>query len=344
MTRTRPTIADVARRAGVGRATVDRVLNARVPVRSETADRVLRAAREIGYHASHLIGLRVAPELPRRRLGFLLQKPAQSFYIGLGQALERAACASEAVRGVARLRYLDRATPAETAAAIAQLASEVDALAVVAIDHPTVAAAIHAAPVPVFTLLSEAADGARAGYLGVDNHRAGRVAAWLVGRTAPRAGKVALFVGSHRYRGHEQREAGFRAWFGEHGHGFTLLDTVANLDDPALAHEATLDLLKQHPDLVGITVAGGGMEGVVAALRDETAPGRLAVVCNEATPDSRAALAEGVLTAVIATPVERLAQAAVAAMVAATTDGALPPASATADVLLPVEIVIAEHL
>ncbi|MEH3107505.1 MAG: LacI family DNA-binding transcriptional regulator [Sphingomonas fennica] len=337
---TRPTIADVARHAGVGRATVDRVLNARVPVRSETADRVFRAAREIGYHASHLIGLRVAPDLPRRRLGFLLQKPAQPFYIGLGQALERAAGACEAARAVARLRYLERATPAETAAAIAQLAAEVDALALVAIDHPAIAAAIAAAPVPVFTLLSDAADGVRAGYLGVDNRRAGRVAAWFVGRTAPHTGKVALFVGSHRYRGHQQREEGFRDWFGEHGRGFVLLETVANLDDPALAYEATLDLLKQHPDLVGITVAGGGMEGVLAALRDETVPASLAVICNEATPDSRAALAEGVLTAVLATPVERLAAAAVTAMVAATAADA-PPA---ADVLLPVEIVVAESL
>lgn len=330
----------MAARAGVGRATVDRVLNARVPVRSETAERVHRAAREIGYHASHLIGLRVAPDLPRRRLGFLLQKPSQHFYIGLGQALEHATRSCEAVRASSRLRFLDHATPPETARAIAEMTQEVDALALVAIDHPAIAAAIAASPVPIITLLSDGAQRARAAYVGVDNLKAGRVAAWLVGRTARAPGKVALFVGSHRYRGHEQREMGFRFWFREHGADFVLLDTLASLDDPSLAYEAMLDLLKQHPDLVGVDVAGGGMEGVIAALREEDAVGRIAAVCNEATPDTRAALAEGVLTAVLATPVEQLAHATVATMIAAT----LTDAPAPEDVFLPVEIVVSENL
>ena len=40
----RPTIADLARTAGVGISTVDRVLNGRDPVRRATAERVLAAA------------------------------------------------------------------------------------------------------------------------------------------------------------------------------------------------------------------------------------------------------------------------------------------------------------
>lgn len=42
--KSRPTAADVARRADVGVATVDKVLNGRAPVRKETADRVREAA------------------------------------------------------------------------------------------------------------------------------------------------------------------------------------------------------------------------------------------------------------------------------------------------------------
>ncbi|SDZ47366.1 LacI family transcriptional regulator, partial [Jannaschia faecimaris] len=41
----RPTIADLARAAGVSTATVDRVLNGRLSVRAETARKVQDAAR-----------------------------------------------------------------------------------------------------------------------------------------------------------------------------------------------------------------------------------------------------------------------------------------------------------
>ena len=58
MTR-RPTVADIAARSGLSIATVDRVLNARLPVRRETAERVLGAAQELGYHGTGLIRRRL---------------------------------------------------------------------------------------------------------------------------------------------------------------------------------------------------------------------------------------------------------------------------------------------
>ena len=50
----RPTLKDVAVAAGVGTATVDRVLNKRGNVREATARRILKAARLVGYHACDL--------------------------------------------------------------------------------------------------------------------------------------------------------------------------------------------------------------------------------------------------------------------------------------------------
>ena len=43
------TLSDIARRAGVGTATVERVLNGRGGVRPETTERVLAAARALDY-------------------------------------------------------------------------------------------------------------------------------------------------------------------------------------------------------------------------------------------------------------------------------------------------------
>ena len=53
----RVTMQDVANRAGVGVATVDRVLNARAPVAPGTAARVVEAADAVGYHGKAMLGL-----------------------------------------------------------------------------------------------------------------------------------------------------------------------------------------------------------------------------------------------------------------------------------------------
>ena len=81
----RPTIADLARKAGVSVATVDRVLNRRLPVRDDTVLRVVEAAEAIGYHATGLLKRRMT-EAPPRRFAFLLQKP-DAFYTLFGKEL-----------------------------------------------------------------------------------------------------------------------------------------------------------------------------------------------------------------------------------------------------------------
>ncbi len=46
----RPTMTDLAKAAGVSIATVDRVINRRLPVNSYTTQRVVDAAEAIGFH------------------------------------------------------------------------------------------------------------------------------------------------------------------------------------------------------------------------------------------------------------------------------------------------------
>src|SRR5690349_10740281 len=108
----RPTITDVAERAGVSVATVDRVLNKRHPVREGTAHRVLEAAEALGYHATGLLRHRVSDPVPHRTLGFLLQKRDDYFYQALGAELVAATRASTAIQGRALLEFVDELVPA----------------------------------------------------------------------------------------------------------------------------------------------------------------------------------------------------------------------------------------
>jgi LacI family transcriptional regulator len=90
---------------------------------------------------------------------------------------------------------------------------------------------------------------------------------------------------------------------------------------------------------VGIYVAGGGVDGLVRALRDENAGDRIVAVANELTPLSRSALIDGTIDLLLATPIATLAQRAVAAMARA----AAGSGGGRVEVLLPAELVVAEN-
>jgi LacI family transcriptional regulator len=165
---------------------------------------------------------------------------------------------------------------------------------------------LNSAQVPTFALFSDFAQGERLTYIGTNNLKFGRTAAWMLATAARRAGKIAIFVGGHRWHGHELRETGLRSYFREARPQFQVLDTLVNLETRQLTYEATLDLLARHPDVVGVYLAGGGMEGAIQAVREVRQPGQVALVVNELTPESRMALADGYVTMVISTPLRAL--------------------------------------
>lgn len=345
----RPTLADLAEAAGVSPATVDRVLNGRQNVRAATAARVLAAAQEIGFHAAEVIRHRLAQDRPEYRLGVILQKPDQPFYRNFRAELDRAAASLAEARVRMRTEFLTATAPGEIVARLERLAGEVQAVAMIAPDDPALSepvAALRARGVPVFALLSDFAQGLRESYLGLNNLRVGRCAAWMIARGLARTPPdtpvaIAVMVGGHRWHGHDLRETGFRSFFRQVAPEVRVLDRLINLDTPDLAREASEDLMARHPGLRAIYCAGGGMEGVIAALRSRRPGQRPDLVVNELTDESRRALTDGIASMVIATPLPTLCDRLVALMVTAVRDG---PAGPPGQHFLPMEVHLAESL
>ncbi len=349
----RATLTTVAEAAGVSTATVDRVLNSRLPVREATALRVIEAAERVGYHGAALMRARLIERADTeiRTLGFLLLRRHEAFYQSFGRQLSAVASAQGPGTCMAVVEYMDDLSPASIADRLLDLGRSVDAIGVVAMDHPHVSAAIetlHGDGRPTFALLSDLSAPQRAGYVGVDPRKSGRTAAWAVSRLSKAAGPVCVLVGSHRYLGHEACEMSFRAYLREHAPAFRMLDTQVNLEDPQVAHEVTLDLLRRHPDLVGLYDAGGGgMAGTLRALRAERPPGHplghVVTVSNELTPEHRAALADGVIDLVLGTPQAAIARTVVQAML----DALKQPRDERprgVQMTLPVELYTAENM
>ena len=241
----RPTINDLAKKAGVSVATVDRVLNRRLPVREDTAIRVVEAAEAIGYHATGLLKRRIA-ESPKRKFGFLLQKP-DAFYQTLGKELVAATKAARTVEGKPVLEFIVDVEPSIVAERLLKFAHNVDAIAVVAMDHPLVNEAVEkiiASGKPVFTLLSNITSPSCSGHFGADSRKCGRIAGWTISRLSMKPGKIGILVGSHRYLNQELSEISFRTFMREHAPEFQLLEPIVNLDDDDIAYEAITISLK----------------------------------------------------------------------------------------------------
>jgi LacI family transcriptional regulator len=343
----RPTIADLAARAGVSVATVDRVLNRRHPVREATARRVLEAAESLGYHATSLLRARVEEQHKPCRMGFLLQRESSPFYQQLARDLETAA---QSLDGRERplIEFVAQLDAASIVERMQSLSRRVDALGVVAVDHPRVTEEIerlHRASIPTFALLSDLSASARAGYVGLDARKAGRTAAWAITRFAKKPGAVAIFVGSHRYLDHDTREISLRSYLRELAPGFRLLEPLVDLEQPEVAYDAALTLLRRQPELVGIYSTGGGTDGIIAALLEAGRGDDIVLVCNELTASIRSALIDRVVDLVIATPTALLAERAVGAMLeavaAAVGAGAAPSA---AQIVLPFELYGPENI
>lgn len=320
----RPTIADLAKAAGVSTATVDRVLNGRHNVREETVRRVHDAAEEIGYHGANIIRHRMLADKPVFRLGVVLQKPRHAFYQDVMRAFEAQALACTTRRVEITARFAENAQPEEFVDIFRSLRGRVDAIAATGLDHHLVTQAVQdlrAAGIPVYSLLSDFAQGIRENYFGTNNLKVGRVAGWLISKIAKSKGKVGLFIGGSRFHGHELRETGFRSFFRDAAPEFQLLDTHINLETRQLTYEATMNLLQRHEDLVGLYVAGGGMEGAIQAVRETRAGGRVVLIVNELTPESQAGLQDNTVSIVLATPVRQIAWNLIGLMIATSEKG-----------------------
>src|SRR4051812_11463637 len=96
--RRRPTIADVARRAGVSAAAVSFAVNGRPGVSPETRSRILAAARELGWRPS--ASARALTEARTRAIGLVLARDAKqlevdAFFVRFLSGIELALTAAD---------------------------------------------------------------------------------------------------------------------------------------------------------------------------------------------------------------------------------------------------------
>jgi LacI family transcriptional regulator len=292
------TIADIARQAGVGTATVDRVLNERAGVNAETTQKVIAAVKALGEPT-------VLRGRPRKRDGFrfayVLPDGPSPFFDQVERQIAQAA-GDFRHQHITEVTYrLPAADPAQFALALADL-RDCDGIALLAPDLPAVKLAVNdkvRSGVQVVTLFSDVAGSMRAAYVGVDNRAAGRTAGLLLGRMAGSVPRDTLLLLSQatRLSAEIERRVGFAQAIEERFGGLRVVRVPDLPADDAGVHTQFKLYLQHEQDLArlaGIYCVGTGSAGVVQALRElglaQQVPG---LVAHDFTDAHQAMLANG---------------------------------------------------
>jgi LacI family transcriptional regulator len=293
--RSRAGLQEVAQLAGVGVATVDRVLNERGNVSPTTARRVIEAARQLDLR-------RVLPRpyMRRVRIEVLLAQPDAPFLARLTQGFS-AMTATLDRTVILQRTTLARTDPAKVAARVR--GSAADALVLYGEDHPEIAAAIDALAADGRPVVSMVTDISRAtgrfAYVGIDNLKAGRTAGFFAARLARRPGRALILTNSTAFRAHFDRVEGCRAGLERETPQMPIAAILEGRDEDDRAARLVKKALTDHPDVVALYNTGGAVAAVASVLRRWGKPGDLVYVGHELSPGNAELLREGVLTIAI---------------------------------------------
>ncbi len=333
----KPRIIDIALQAGVGTATVDRVLNGREGVKPKTVEKVLEAARFLAESGGRPRVL--APRAEDLRLRALIGgRPGFANEL-LGQALRESARASGTPL---QLEFVCRTDPAALAARLRACREDsIGGVIVQPVEHPFVRDAIAeliADGIQVVTVLSQMPGIDPLGHVGLDNRAAGRLAGQILGYLCGGRGTATIFHSNAIYRSHEEREAGLRSILREEFPQIEIVETISTDDDPALCFRQASDVLGRRPDLSAIVNLAAGNRGIERALLDAGRARSVQFVAFNLTPLSRNALIERSINAVIHQDMTRIAQEAIGAICTGHQGRPLP------HVTIPCELILRENL
>lgn len=288
---TRRGVADIAARAGVGTATVDRVLNERGGVSQKTIEKVLHAAREIGVRrilpSSHQRIIRIEAILPRPELPLIARMINEFRHV-----LARAQNFGRPV--IIQRRVLKDEAPLTIAHALRE--TRCDAVIVYSQEHELVDDAIHdlhLKGIPVVTLISDLSTSQRLAYAGTDHVRAGSTAGYFMSSIVHRPGPLIVLCNHLGFQSHAKRVEGFREALKLYAPSLEITEVVEGHDDRILSKKKLAAAFKAHPDTVGVYNVGAANLAVIAAIHQHILHRKPVFIGHELTENTRLMLKEG---------------------------------------------------
>lgn len=290
-------LKEIALQAGLGLATVDRVIHARGGVRPSTAARVHAAKAELERQQA-LAGLS-----GRRLVIDLLIEAPDRFSHAVREALEtelpalrpaNIRCRShmaEYFGDEALVRILMRITKRGSQGVLLKAA-----------DTPVIRSAVaevRKMGVPVIAFATEIGGGHDVPYVGMQNQQAGATAAWCMGNVlGSRQGKILVTLSSAQFRGEQIRLNAFQRVMREEFGTFEIVVVSEGFGLDRKTAELARQTLSSDGSINAVYSSGGGNKAILGTF-DQMGRECLAFIAHDLDQENRKLLRQGRINAVI---------------------------------------------
>jgi len=308
-----PTTKDLAKTAGVSRATVDRVLNGREGVRKDTVDRVNKAIEDLGF-VRNVQAANLAKSQSYRFV-FALPKSGDQFLQEIVARIEEAADLFAADRIWCDFHHIDDNDPHSISAYLSSLTrDDVTGVAIMAPETPQVRDAImrlQERDIAALPFISNQAP-LNADWVGVDNSSAGATAALLLGQSLrDRSGSVMVVAESMTSRDSMERRLGFDQEISAHFPKLKILPSLETYGNRERTEQIFAATLAAHDDIAGIYVMSSEARVPLEILEGLHLPAETFKIAHERTPFTENALRKGKLDGIVAQDAGHLVRSAI---------------------------------
>ena len=282
------TLKEIANRAGVSRATVDKVIHNRPGLKEETRQKVQKILDEAHYKPNVAGKALVLSRAPIRIA--IVVTPKQNPYI------------QEVLKGVERANREYASFGIETIVCPMKTLSSgevisilndlervnISGVALFPIDDPEVtqkANELVNRGISVLTWNSEMEDIKSFVFIGQDHYKAGEVAGGLIKKLLPEGGNICIITSTKNLSCHQKRLGGFKKAISSGSSPYRIMDIQENEDISEEAYNITNYFCDRYEKINAIYMTSSGIEGAVKAL-DKNGYEGVHLICHDVTPES----------------------------------------------------------
>lgn len=285
-----PTISEIARRAGLSTATVDRVLNNRSGVREKTRVKVQAAT-------SQLLRQSNTSEFRKLRIGLVVES-GESFNRTLEAGVRQFNAANQDVEILGKYFISTALESAFVVNQISKMAENTDCLILVSRENAEINRAVKDVvrqEKPIICLTSDLPRSGRASYVGNDQTAAGETAGFLIGRSVRQQSGRVLFVLSVAFRCQQEREQGFRNVLRTEFPDLVIDERISAAEDFATAHDELSRYVSENGPPAAIYNVSGANMGIASALVKHGLERQVLFVGHELNENSRGLMEKGIM-------------------------------------------------
>lgn len=304
------TIKDIAEKAGVHRATVDKVLHNRVGVSDAVRKHVQEIIDEMGYVPNPVGQILQKQGRMYRIRAILVEVDALSFLKkGIENGIKKQTeldievqykiCSFHNIEK--QLEYIEQA-----------IADKVDGIIINPINSNRIKKAINEAEalgIMVVTANSDIEDSKRSCYVGIDSKRGGRIAGRLLGQFLGGKGKVAIITSAIDSENNSYdvviREKSFQEFIKHEYPQIEVVSIINSFEDPNITYKETMKLLEENKELDGIYITCGGVSIVGKAIEQSKRANDIKVISYEDYPEIVELIRQGIIDCTLAGEIQR---------------------------------------